>query len=136
MALTRRQFLKRSAALAAGWAAAPAMRWLPGTGVSYAAGPSDAIVVFVRLHGGNDGLHTLYPLDGAQRVTYESYRPTMKLPKVGGDLSPWDLEGFDTSSGVLQVGAWGHGVTCACNRRTHSRQQQSETVSTSRTLVS
>lgn len=113
MALTRRQFLKRGATLAAGAAAAPAMRWLPGTGVSWASGPSDAIVVFVRLFGGNDGLNTLYPVDGAQRTTYEQFRPTLKLPKVVGELSPWTMEGFDTSSGVLSVGTDALGDTYA-----------------------
>lgn len=108
MALTRRQFLKRSATLAAGAAAAPAMRWLPGTGVSYAAGPSDAIVVFVQLYGGNDGLNTLYPLTGTQRATYESYRPTMKLPKPGDSFAKWATD-FDISSGVLSVGNDGLG---------------------------
>lgn len=112
MALTRRQFLKRSATIAAGAAAAPAMRWLPGTGVSYAAGPSDAIVVFVQLYGGNDGLNTLYPLTGTQRTVYESYRPTMKLPKVGDSLSRWATD-FDISKGVLSVGNDGLGTEYA-----------------------
>jgi uncharacterized protein (DUF1501 family) len=113
MALTRRQFLKRGATLAAGAAAVPAMRWLPGTGVSYAAGPSDAIVVFVRLYGGNDGLNTLYPVSGAQRATYETFRPTMKLPKTIGGLTPWTTEGFDTTNGVLDVGTDALGDTYA-----------------------
>lgn len=107
MSLTRRQFLKRSATLAAGATVAPAMKWLPGTGVAYAAGPSDAIVVFVQFYGGNDGLNTVYPVtdgSGTQRTKYEEYRPTLKLPKVMGELSPWTTEGFDTSNGVLDVG--------------------------------
>jgi len=107
MALTRRQFLKRSATIAAGATVAPAMKWLPGTGVSYAAGPSDAIVVFVQLFGGNDGLHTLYPLDGAQRTKYEEYRPTLKLPAIGESVAPWTSAGYNTTGGVggvLSVG--------------------------------
>jgi uncharacterized protein (DUF1501 family) len=114
MALTRRQFLKRSATIAAGAAAAPAMRWIPGTGVSYAAGPSDAIVVFVQLYGGNDGLNTLYPVDGTQRTTYEEYRPTLKLPKTLGEMAPWVNEGFvDNATQPLSVGTDGLGDTYA-----------------------
>ncbi|HEY2773887.1 MAG TPA: DUF1501 domain-containing protein [Candidatus Binatia bacterium] len=105
MALTRRQFLKNTATLAAGAAAAPAMKWLPGTGVAYASGPSDAIVVFLELYGGNDGLNMVYPLDGNQRLKYEEYRPTMRAPKVGDSLSDWTTAGFDTSDGVLAIGA-------------------------------
>ena len=113
MALTRRQFLKRSATLAAGATMAPAMKWVPGTGVAYAGGPSDAIVVFVQLYGGNDGVNTVYPVTGAERTRYELIRPTLKLPKNGGELSPWTLEGFDTSSGVLSLGTDGAGTEYA-----------------------
>lgn len=104
MALTRRQFLKRSATLAAGATVAPSMRWLPGTNVAYAAGPSDAIVVFVQLYGGNDGLNTVYPLDGAQRQKYVEYRPTLKLPDDPSGLGKWADEGFDTGNGILEIG--------------------------------
>lgn len=115
MALTRRQFLKRSATLAAGATMAPVMRWLPGTGVAYAAGPSDAIVVFVQLYGGNDGLNTVYPVDGTQRTQYEIDRPTLKLPKLAAELSPWTAAGYDTTSGVLGVGTDATGTTYALN---------------------
>ncbi|MBI5506681.1 MAG: DUF1501 domain-containing protein [Deltaproteobacteria bacterium] len=103
MALTRRQFLKRSATLAAGATLGPKMRWLPGTGVSYAAGPSDAIVVFVQLYGGNDGLNTVYPLNGTQRTFYDEYRPTLGLPNTVGGLAPYVTEGFDAPY-VLDLG--------------------------------
>ena len=59
MPITRRQFLKRSALSAAALSVGPRFRWIPGTSVSYAAGPSDAIVVFVRQYGGNDGINTV-----------------------------------------------------------------------------
>jgi uncharacterized protein (DUF1501 family) len=104
MSLTRRQFLKRSATLAAGATVAPAMKWIPGTGVAYAGGPSDAIVIFVQLFGGNDGLNMVYPCGtGAQRNKYEEYRPTLKLPKHGDSLGLW-ASAFNTSKGVLSVG--------------------------------
>jgi uncharacterized protein (DUF1501 family) len=113
MALTRRQFLKRSATLAAGVSMAPTMRLLPGTNVAYAAGPSDAIVVFVQLYGGNDGLNTVYPLDGAQRAKYDEYRPTLALPTSAGQLGGWATEGFDTSSGILSLGTDASGTEYA-----------------------
>jgi uncharacterized protein (DUF1501 family) len=103
MTMTRRQFLKRSATLAAGATLAPGMRWLPGTGVSYAAGPSDAIVVFVQLYGGNDGLNTVYPLNGTQRMVYDQYRPTIGLPAVSGGLAPYNAAGFDAPY-LLDIG--------------------------------
>ncbi|HYC56775.1 MAG TPA: DUF1501 domain-containing protein [Candidatus Binatia bacterium] len=103
MALTRRQFLKRSAIVGAGAAVGPHMKWLPGTNVSYAAGPSDAIVVFVQLFGGNDGLNTVYPLNGAQRVKYDEYRPTLGLPDTVGGLAPFAAEGFNAST-LLDIG--------------------------------
>ncbi|MFN2376214.1 MAG: DUF1501 domain-containing protein [Candidatus Binatia bacterium] len=104
MALTRRQFLKRSATLAAGATMTPAMQWLPGTNVAWAGGPSDAIVVFVQLYGGNDGLNTVYPVTGTQRTRYEEIRPTLKLPTNAGLLGPWADEGFNTSNGILSLG--------------------------------
>ena len=71
MAISRRTFLKRSAAATAALGLGPFGRWLPGTNVSYAAGPSDAIVVFVQLFGGCDGVNTVYPTNGTQRTLYE-----------------------------------------------------------------
>jgi uncharacterized protein (DUF1501 family) len=112
MALTRRQFLKRSATIAAGASMAPTMRLLPNTGVAYAAGPSDAIVIFVQLYGGNDGLNTVYPLDGAQRAKYEEYRPTLQLPKTVAALDPWQSEGFSVAA-PLSVGTDGSGTEYA-----------------------
>jgi len=88
--ITRRQFLKRSAAAAAAVAAAPSMRWIPGTNVSYAAGPGDAILVYFFLDGGNDGLNTVYPLSGTQRALYDEYRPTLGHPDTVAGLSKWN----------------------------------------------
>ncbi|HXC53491.1 MAG TPA: DUF1501 domain-containing protein [Candidatus Limnocylindrales bacterium] len=120
MALTRRQFLKRSATLAAGATVAPAMKWLPGTGVAYAAGPSDAIVVFVQLFGGNDSLNMVYPTSlGTQRTKYEEYRPTLKLPRNGAELTVWGGSDpqyeIDVSKGVLNIGNDSLGTTYALN---------------------
>jgi uncharacterized protein (DUF1501 family) len=89
MAISRRTFLKRSVASAAALSLPPLGRWLPGTGVSYAAGPTNKSVVFVQLFGGNDGVNTVYPLDGAQRSKYEEVRPTLQLPKNNADMAPY-----------------------------------------------
>lgn len=113
MAISRRQFLKRSAASAAALTAlGPRLRWLPGTGVSYAGGPGNAIVVFVQLYGGNDGLNTVYPATGLQRTKYQGFRPTLKLPATNGEMAPWVNEGFGSST-VLSIGANVNGSTYA-----------------------
>jgi uncharacterized protein (DUF1501 family) len=112
MAITRRQFLKRGATATAALALGPHLRRLPGTGVAYAAGPGDAIVVLVQLYGGNDGLNTVYPVTGFQRTKYEEFRPTLKLPKIDAEMAPWVSEGFGSSS-VLSIGANPNGDTYA-----------------------
>jgi len=105
MPITRRQFLKRSAASAAALSLGPRFRWLPGTNVSYAAGPSDAIVVFVRQYGGNDGINTVYPLNGTQRTNYDSFRPTLGLPDTNAGCAQRVTDGAPGSSTVLSLGA-------------------------------
>jgi uncharacterized protein (DUF1501 family) len=112
MAITRRQFLRRGAASAAALALGPHLRRLPGTNVAWAAGPGDAIVVFVQLYGGNDGLNTVYPVTGFQRTKYEEFRPTLKLPEIDAEMAPWVTEGFGSSS-VLSIGANVNGSTYA-----------------------
>jgi uncharacterized protein (DUF1501 family) len=112
MAITRRQFLARGAATAAGLTLGSRLRWLPGTNVAWAAGPGDATVVFVQLYGGNDGLNTVYPLSGPQRALYEDFRPTLKLPATTPELAPWAGGDFGASD-VLSVGANANGSTYA-----------------------
>jgi uncharacterized protein (DUF1501 family) len=103
MDFTRRQFFQCTGASLAMAAMSPNMRFLPGTNVAYAQGPTDAIVVFVQLFGGNDSLNTCYPLGGNQRTLYEEYRPTLKLPDMTPDLAPWISAGFGNSE-ILSVG--------------------------------
>src|SRR5215813_6634828 len=105
MAITRRQFLKRSAAGAALATLGPRFGRLAGTNVSYAAGPGDAIVVFVQLYGGNDGINMVYPLTGTQRTKYEAFRPTLKLPATNGEAAARVAAGGPGSSTVLSIGA-------------------------------
>lgn len=117
--LTRRQFLKRTAAAAASAAVAPHLRLVPGTNVAWAAGPSDAIVVVVQLFGGNDGINTVYPLTNLggsdnQRDRYEEYRPTLALPSTNAGLGPWQAAGFPVTS-VLDLGSNPNGTHYALN---------------------
>lgn len=42
---------------------------------------NDRIVVLIQLHGGNDGLNTLIPVD--QYGAYANYRPTLRIPDSG-----------------------------------------------------
>ena len=82
---------------------------LPGTHVSYSAGGRAAsvgnnIVVFVQMTGGNDGLNTVYPLNGNQRTNYEAFRPTLALPNLAANFQPWVTRGIGGST-ALDLGA-------------------------------
>jgi len=105
MAITRRQLLKRGAVSAAALALEPKLRWLPGTHVSYAAGPPGAVVVFVELYGGNDGINTVYPISGAERTKYEEFRPTLALPNTNADAAARAAAAGFGSPTVLSIGA-------------------------------
>ena len=43
---------------------------------------NDRVLIIVQLHGGNDGLNTIVPLD--QYDLYSNLRPTISLPRTGG----------------------------------------------------
>jgi uncharacterized protein (DUF1501 family) len=130
---TRRQFLRRSAMTAAGAALAPQLRYLPGTNVAYAAGPSDAIVVVVQLDGGNDGLNTVYPITNNgnnQRGLYMEYRPTLGLPSTNAGVQSFLGDGFPSvfpdATSVLSLGANPDGAQYALHpamTRMHSLYQ-------------
>ena len=78
MAITRRSFLKSSAAAAAALTVPhPIFR-----GMAHAAGPSGAIVVILQMEGGNDGLNMVVPIDGPQRTLYQNARPNLQIPAV------------------------------------------------------
>ena len=113
MAITRRQFLQGSLGSLAAAGLAPWFRRMPGTDVAYAAGPSDATVVFLQLFGGNDGVNTMYPLDTDQRTTYEEFRPTLQMPATSSGMSPWVNAGFKADSTVLDIGQNENGTTYA-----------------------
>ena len=76
MAITRREFLKSSAAAATALTVPhPLFR-----GMAQAAGPSGAILVILQMEGGNDGLNMVTPIDGPQRALYETARPNLQIP--------------------------------------------------------
>ena len=81
MAITRRQFLRRTAAATA--AATFPNPLFRAIGTAHAA-PSSPIVVLVQMEGGNDGLNTVVPLDDVgpvpQRSLYDAARPTLGIP--------------------------------------------------------
>ncbi len=80
MRITRRRFLQGAAAATAALGL-PGWRRVPGSpGVAWASGPSDAILVAIRLYGGNDGLNTVIPVSGPNRALYDSVRPSIGIP--------------------------------------------------------
>src|SRR5262245_38580659 len=76
MAITRRDFLKSSAAAAAALTVPhPIFR-----GMAYAVGSTGVIVVILQMEGGNDGLNMVVPIDGPQRGLYQTARPNLQIP--------------------------------------------------------
>ena len=119
MNFSRRDFLKGMGACFAGSMLTPGELFkLPGTNVSYSAGARGAtggnIVVFVQLSGGNDGINTVYPLNGAQRTNYEMFRPTLALPNQAANFQPWIDKGIGGGS-ALDLGANVDGNNYALN---------------------
>jgi len=100
MAITRRQFLKRTGAVAAGTLLGPGLWSNPFVRQAFAAiGNRYFIVIF--LDGGNDSLNTVVPVSGALRPAYEAARN----PGNGGlRILPADLAGtligVDANSGT------------------------------------
>ena len=97
MAVTRRTFLKGAGAAAGLQVAGPLL------GRAWAeADPQHTArrrLVVVDLGGGNDGLNTVVPINGANRAIYEKIRPTIAL--APGSLHPLDRGGRDDGSAGL-----------------------------------
>src|SRR5215212_7408180 len=75
MPVTRRQFIKRSAAAATAGLVIPRLWVKEARGQQVAANPSRKLVV-IQLAGGNDGLNTIIPYSDSR---YHSLRPTLGL---------------------------------------------------------
>ena len=75
MAISRRQFLKRSGVVAAGSLLGPGLWGNPFVRQAMAA-IGDRYFVVLFLDGGNDGLNTVVPVSGALRAAYEAARKT------------------------------------------------------------
>jgi uncharacterized protein (DUF1501 family) len=104
MALTRRQFLKRSSVVSAGALLGPGLFGNPFVRRAFAETIGDRYLVVIFLDGGNDGLNTVIPVDdggGSLRTAYEAAR----LTGVGGlRITPADvgatLIGTDPNTGA------------------------------------
>ena len=95
MAITRRQFLKRSGLATVGGLMAPSIFTSPLLRRAFAETIGDRYVIVVYLDGGNDGLNTVTPADdglGTLRTAYEAARAAN--PVTGGiQLTPAQLAG-------------------------------------------
>src|SRR5437867_12871246 len=104
MALTRRQFLKRSGAASAAALLGPSLFTSPLLRRAFAETIGDRYLVVLFLDGGNDGLNTVVPVDdggGSLRSAYEMAR----LSGTGGlRITPAELSasliGSDPHSGA------------------------------------
>jgi len=79
MAITRRQFLKRSGVVAAGSALGPGLFGNPFVRTALSETIGDRYLIVLLLDGGNDGLNTVTPVDnqgGTLRTDYEGWRNT------------------------------------------------------------
>ena len=91
MAITRRQFLKRTGLATAGTVLGPGLFANPF--VRHALAFSDRYFIVLFLDGGNDGLNTVIPVDnGGATMSLRSYYETHRNIGAGGiQMSPDDL---------------------------------------------
>src|SRR6185369_5011000 len=103
MAITRRQFLKRTGGLAAGSLLGPGLLGNPFIRKALADTIGDRYFVVLYLDGGNDGLNTVTPVTnggGSLRTAYDAARTSINLtpgqlgasligndPNTGGQLA-------------------------------------------------
>jgi uncharacterized protein (DUF1501 family) len=84
MALTRRQFLTRTGAAAAGSFLAPSFFRNPLLQQALAAHTNDRFLVVVFLDGGNDGINTVVPYDDVGPAALRTAYQAARLTGVGG----------------------------------------------------
>jgi uncharacterized protein (DUF1501 family) len=91
MALTRRQFLKRSGLATAGGLLAAGVPWSPWLQRALGETIGDRYFIVLFLDGGNDGLNTVTPIDNGGGTLRDAYE-TMRGTSVGGiRLAPDEL---------------------------------------------
>lgn len=94
MAITRRQFIKRTGAAAAGTLLAPSFFSNPLLRRALGDTIGDRYFVVVNLDGGNDGLNTVTPVDNGGGGLRTAYNAARQSGGNGGlNLSPGDLGG-------------------------------------------
>ncbi len=110
MAITRRQFIKRTGLATAGTVLAPGL--FSNVLVRNALAFSNKYFIVLFLDGGNDGLNTVTPVDnggGTLRTAYNAHRGT----GVGGiNLSPAALAGTTLTNVALANGGRDPNTTC------------------------
>ena len=95
MAVTRRDFLRASGTIAGAGLLSPLLGNVSWAAVDPRTTTRRRLVV-IDLLGGNDGLNTVVPRQGANRAVYEQVRPTIKL--AADTLLPLDRGGPDGGS--------------------------------------
>src|SRR2546422_4812270 len=90
MAITRRQFLKRSGALAAGSLLGPSLFDNIFVRQALASSIGDHYFVVIFLDGGNDGLNTVVPVDNGGGSLWGNYNTARDTGNGGLRLTPTD----------------------------------------------
>jgi uncharacterized protein (DUF1501 family) len=91
MAITRRQFLKRTSAAAAGALLGPGLFANPFVRRAFASTIGDRYFIVLFLDGGNDGLNTVVPATNGSGTLRTAYEGVRHLGNGGLQLTPTDL---------------------------------------------
>src|SRR4029453_12800077 len=93
MAITRRQFLKRTGAVAAGSLLGPSLFGNSLVRRAFADTIGDRYLVVIYLDGGNDGLNTVTPATNGGGVLRSVYDVARRTGTGGPNLAPRGLGG-------------------------------------------
>ncbi len=144
MAITRRQFIKRTGAMAAGTLLGPSLFANPFLRFALADTIGDRYFVVIYLDGGNDGLNTVTPRTNGGGTLRTAYDAARKTGNGGLNLSPTDLQntivGNDPNTGaqialhpglvgLTQLGAFKLAVVQGCGYPEYNlSHEQSRTI--------
>jgi uncharacterized protein (DUF1501 family) len=92
MALTRRQFIKRTGLVTAGGLLAPGLFRNPFVRTAMAETIGDRYFLVIYLDGGNDGLNTVTPLTNGGGTLRDDYEVARQTGNGGLQLTPTDLQ--------------------------------------------